>query len=82
MPLTQFDPNGQAFPQKPQLLLSFIGFTHTPLHKICPGWHATAAWQTPLTQFVPNGHTRAQEPQLLLSISGFTHTPPHAIWGN
>ena len=60
----------QAWPHEPQLLVSVLSLTQTPLQSAFPEGH----WHTPLVH-VPPEHVIPHPPQLLLSVNVLVHAP-------
>jgi hypothetical protein len=87
VPLTQLVPLGQAWPQAPQLLGSFVRLISQPLAALV-SQSAKPALQLAITQLPPEHamvalgavQTRPQAPQLLTSVPVFTQVPLHTTW--
>lgn len=65
----------QWLPQKPQLLVSVLSLTQTPLQAVCPLGHL----HNPLVH-VPPEQVVPQPPQLLLSVNVFVQAPLQTVW--
>jgi hypothetical protein len=63
----------QTLPQAPQLLTSFIVFTHALPHETSPAGHV----HTPLAHDAPEAHLFPHAPQLFGSDVSLTHAPLH-----
>jgi hypothetical protein len=66
-------------PQPPQLLMSFVSLTHTPLHTLCPDAQHMEGPAAGAVQVVPVPHLLPQLPQLLGSLARLEHEPLHTV---
>src|SRR4051812_14665867 len=74
VPPLQLAPDGQTFPQAPQLVVVVMS-TQAPPHMACPAPQT----HVPPLQLAPDGQTFPQAPQLAASEAVSTQVAPQAV---
>jgi hypothetical protein len=82
---THVSPDGQTWPQLPQLLGSVVVSVQPLVQHICPGAHVTPPLQPVMVQLLskhvaPGGQARPQPPQLSMSLVVSVHPALQHVW--